>query len=182
MKKVITIALLAFASSSFANPPGSGENNGHGCLESCGHHQDGSSGGSGGAGGQGGNGGQGGSSKAYGGIGVGIAGASAGAVAGASGGSSSANGSQSIGGDSYRSLSLSGGSVGSPANDTCATNASLVFGLATFPVTMPSCIALSEAAFLLKMNLREAAVSRLCQLESIQLTGICPPVPTEAAR
>src|SRR6266446_9556017 len=113
--KVITIAATLLATTAFANPPGSGENNGNGCLENCGH-QGGSNGGGGGNGGSEGNGGSGGSGGSGYGTGTGVGVASAAAVSSASGGASSANALSGSNANEIKSYSLSGGSVGSPSN------------------------------------------------------------------
>lgn len=160
MKKLITIAVLAMTTSAFAGGyEGGNHNNNEGGNVT-------NQGGTGGRGGDGGN-------------GIGIAGAAAaagaysGATGGVSGASSNAGGTQTMEGGNYRSLSLSAPSVGSPADGTCAAHSSFFFGLATFPTTLPSCIALNEALFLFKLDMREAAIDRLCQLESIAKTRAC---------
>jgi len=61
MKKLICALIFAMPMLVFAKPPGSGESNGNGCVENCGHKGKGGSGGAGGNGGGGGSGGSGGS-------------------------------------------------------------------------------------------------------------------------
>lgn len=179
MKKFALIIALSLSSTAWANPPGSGETNGAGCVENCGGSNGGTggTGGSGGAGGLGGAGGTGGSA-------VGVASSVAGAAALASGGTSSASGgaggsavSGSTSGSNHndiRSFALSGGSVGSPSNDTCASNASIFFGLATFPVTIATCLAERQAILLWSFGQKEAALERLCAIPEVAATSACP--------
>jgi len=185
MKKLVLVVALSLVScAAWANPPGSGETNGNGCVENCGNggSNGGGSGGSGGTGGNGGNGGVGGS----GGSGVGIATS----VAGASSASSSlagasasnianggAGGSSGSNHNDIRSFALSGGSVGSPSNDTCASNASIFFGLATFPVTIKTCLAERQALLLWSFGQKDAALERLCAIPEVAETSACPKKP-----
>lgn len=159
MKKLITIAILAMTTSAFAGGYNEGNHN---------NNEGGNITNQGGAGGKGGDGG----------TGVGIAGAVAGAYSGATGGasgaSSNAGSTQTMEGGNYRSLSLASPSVGSPDHGTCVAHASVLFGLATFPMTQESCIAINEATFLLKLDMKEAALDRLCQLDSVAKTRACP--------
>ncbi len=95
------------------------------------------------------------------------------------GGSAAANASNgtvsnSVTTGSVRALSLGAAAVGSPAAGTCAAHMALAFGLATIPVELESCTALQEALALEHFGLKDAAVARLCQLKSIEKTGVCP--------
>ena len=183
MKKLLlVVALSALSTATWANPPGSGETNGNGCVENCGNG--GSNGGNGGSGGNGGNGGVGGAggngSATAVGVASSVAGANAGALAGSSSSASASNlasGGSATSGSNHndiRSFALSGGSVGSPANDTCASNASIFFGLATFPVTIATCLAERQALLLWSFGQKEAALERLCAIPEVAATSACP--------
>lgn len=181
--RLIFAAILAILSFSvWADPPGSGGSNGNGCTENCGHGGQGRGGGSGGSGGNGGNGGTGVGVGVGVGIGTGVSSSASKAISGSSSGAaaivnssgSGYGGSQSQSNGDIKTYSLGAAAVGSPSNDTCAAHVALLFGLATFPVTLESCVALNEALFLVKLEERKAAVERLCQLSSIAKTSLCP--------
>ncbi len=179
MKKLITALFCLAPMIALGNPPGSNEVNGGNCLENCGHTNN--NGGGNGGNGQGGN-GTGGSSSATG-TGVGIAGAAAGSSSGSSSNASATasnvasggNGNQTMEGSNYRSLSLSGGSVGSPDVGTCVAHFSALFGMVTAPIVMSDCTAERQSRLLWDYGLKEAAVSRLCSIKEVRATGICPP-------
>lgn len=153
--------LAAFSTLALANPPGSGTENGNGCLENCGASPSGN-GGLGGAA-------TGGTSSA-----TGISGSTAlgGSATGTSTASTSSTSSNSFG--NSRTYALGAAAIGSPANDTCVAYVSVAWGAVTLPKTIPSCVALAEASFLVHLGLTDAAIDRLCQLESIAATRACP--------
>ena len=179
MKKLaLVIALIGISTTAWANPPGSGESNGNGCVENCGHQ--GGAGGNGGSGGSGGNGGNGGTGGTGIGTGIGTASSASGALAtGGSAGSSSsslASSAATSGSNTndIRSFALSGGSVGSPSDGTCAAHTSIFFGLATFPVTISTCLAERQALLLWSFGQKDAALERLCAIPEVAATSACP--------
>jgi len=99
---------------------------------------------------------------------------SAASVQGSGGSAATGAVSNSVTTGNVRSLSLGAASVGSPAADTCVAYLAIGFGLVTTPVQVESCVAMQQALLLNQFGLRDAAISRLCQLKEIQLTGICP--------
>lgn len=115
--------------------------------------------------------GVGGSSKATGGNATASGGYSS--AVGEGGNASGASANQSVS-TSSRNVVLAGGNVGSPANDTCAANFSVFFGLINAPIAMDWCVAKEQVAVLLSLGLRDAALARLCQIKEIDATGICP--------
>lgn len=171
----IVVALAATPLIALANPPGSGGTNGNGCLENCSGSNPGGAGGSGGSGG----------SSIASANPVSIAGASAAtsansslstSLAGTASASTSTASTSSTNVAGSRMLALTGGAVGAPANDTCVAYVSVGWGAITYPHTIDSCVALSEATFLIKMGLAAAALERACQLPSIAATSACPAV------
>lgn len=174
-KKLITIFALLFATCAFANGNGNGN-----CPEDhdCGHN-----GGQNSSGGTNNNGGSSTSISTAVSDSVSAAGAISSstsqglgsATASVNSSGSGYGGSQTQSNGNIKSYSLSAASVGSPTNGTCAAHVALLFGLATFPVTLESCVALNEAAFLVSViENKQAAIERLCQLSSIAKTSLCP--------
>lgn len=100
-----------------------------------------------------------------------------------SGTASASNGpvSNSVTTGNVRALSLGAAAVGSPANNTCAAHVAVMFGLATFPVTLSSCAALQEALVLDGFGLRKSAIQRLCQIKEVSQTEACGQKPADGA-